>query len=203
MHDYTALTLHSVSGNVRVARPEHMDRKVDMDSPAVDVMTDFKAVFAAVVDPHVTMEAANDYMKQRGVRLLLALNPDKTLAGLITATDIMGEKPLRIAQERRIKHAEILVSDVMTPADRIDALDYADVRMAKVGQIVASLKSAGRQHALVMEQSAADGGNRIGIRGIFSLSQVARQLGFPIQTMEVARSFAEIEAALMADSAMG
>jgi hypothetical protein len=35
------------------------------------------------------------------------------------------------------------------------------------------------------------------VRGIFSLSQVARQLGLALpQTGEVARTFAEIEAAL-------
>ncbi|MBI3716606.1 MAG: hypothetical protein HY255_11495 [Betaproteobacteria bacterium] len=200
MRDYQPLTMHNVSGAARVARPASMDRKVDMDSPATDVMTDLQDVFAAVIDPHASMETANHYMMQRGVRLLLALNADKTLAGLITTTDIMGEKPLRLIQERRIKHAEILVSDVMTPADKIDALDYADVRAAKVGHIVASLKHAGRQHTLVMEPEA---GGKVRIRGIFSLAQVARQLGFAIQTTEIARSFAEIEAALMADSAMG
>jgi hypothetical protein len=36
------------------------------------------------------------------------------------------------------------------------------------------------------------------VRGIFSLSQIARQLGVPLQLPEVADSFAEIEAALVA-----
>ncbi len=200
MRDYQPLNVHAMSASARVARPERMDRKVDMDSPAVDVMTDLSEVFAAVIDPHATMETANHYMMQRGVRLLFALNQDKTLAGLITATDIMGEKPLRLIQERRIKHSDILVSDVMVPAEKIDALDYEDVRAAKVGHIVASLKQASRQHSLVMERTAK---GILQVRGIFSLAQVARQLGFAIQTTEVARSFAEIEAALFADSAMG
>ena len=34
------------------------------------------------------------------------------------------------------------------------------------------------------------------VRGILSLSQVARQLGEPLQLSEVARTFAEIEAVL-------
>jgi hypothetical protein len=34
------------------------------------------------------------------------------------------------------------------------------------------------------------------IRGIFSASQVARQLGMEVQTFEVAQTFADIEAAL-------
>jgi hypothetical protein len=34
------------------------------------------------------------------------------------------------------------------------------------------------------------------VRGIFSLSQIARQLGMPLQLPSQAQSFAEIEAAL-------
>ena len=49
---------------------------------------------------------------------------------------------------------------------------------AEVGHIVATLKAAGRQHALVAE-SGPDGTAQT-VRGIFSLSQIARQLGVTI-----------------------
>jgi len=34
------------------------------------------------------------------------------------------------------------------------------------------------------------------VRGLFSAAQVARQLGLELQTMEIAQSFADVEAAL-------
>jgi hypothetical protein len=43
-------------------------------------------------------------------------------------------------------------------------------------------------------EEGADGG--LSLRGIFSASQIARQMGIPLQTTEVARTFAEIEAAI-------
>ena len=61
----------------------------------------------------------------------------------------------------------------------------------RVGHIVATLQAVGRRHLIVAE----DDGRRI--RGIFSTSQIARQLGVEVQTFEVARSFADIEAALV------
>src|SRR5258708_7076296 len=61
----------------------------------------------------------------------------------------------------------------------------------RVGHIVATLKAVGRKHLMVSEE----GGRRI--RGLFSASQVARQLGMELQTFEVARTFADIEAALV------
>ena len=67
------------------------------------------------------------------------------------------------------------------------------MQAASVGNIVASLQQARRQHALVV-QAGVDGVPLV--RGIFSLSQIARQLGVPLQVPDAASSFAEIEAAL-------
>jgi acetyl-CoA carboxylase beta subunit len=58
---------------------------------------------------------------------------------------------------------------------------------------VATLKRAGRQHALVVDQ--ASGGRQM-VRGIFSLTQIARQLGIAVQTPAIGNTFAEIEAAI-------
>ena len=56
-----------------------------------------------------------------------------------------------------------------------------------------TLRHSGRQHALVLDATERD---RPRVRGIFSTSQLARQLGEAVQTGEVAYTFAEIEAAL-------
>jgi ethanolamine utilization protein EutP (predicted NTPase) len=114
--------------------------------------------------------------------------------GLITSNDVLGEKPVQFALERGIKRQEIRVSDIMTPAKQLEVLSYADLAHAEVGHVVATLKHAGRQHALVTD---LDGGDGIeAVRGIFSASQIARQLGVAIQTTEVAQTFAEIGAVL-------
>jgi hypothetical protein len=67
------------------------------------------------------------------------------------------------------------------------------VRTARVGHIVATLRHAGRHHALVVD---VDGSGRQRVRGTFSITQVARQLGARIHTTEIARTFSEIEALL-------
>ena len=194
MDHYSALPTHPFTGVARLCKPDTSARQETLDSPATDVMTDLTQVSAVVIEPHASMEAAHAMMQQRGVRMLLALDGDGTLAGLITANDILGEKPLHLVHERRIRHSEILVSDVMTPAARLDAFGWKPVQAARVGNIVARLQQARRQHALVTQE--ADG--RMLVRGIFSLSQIARQLGIPLQLPEAADSFAEIEAALVA-----
>lgn len=194
MDHYTPLATHPVPRRLRLCATDTSATQETLDSPASRVMTDLRQVTAVVVDPQETMEAAHDMMLRRGIRMLLALDADGTLAGLITATDVLGEKPTHLVHDRRIHHSDILVADVMTPASRLDAFDWNAVENARVGHIVARLQYARRQHALVTQSLA---GQPL-VRGIFSLSQIARQLGLPLQLPEAASSFAEIEAALAA-----
>ncbi|WP_298926535.1 CBS domain-containing protein [uncultured Ramlibacter sp.] len=195
MNGYTALATRPFLGMARLCMPDASAAQVTMDSPATVVMTDLTQVAAVVTQPQAGMEAAHETMVQRGVRMLLVLDAQGRVAGLLSASDILGEKPMHLVHERRIRHADILVADVMTAAARLDAFEFKSVQAARVGNVVARLVEAGRQHALVTQPDAA--GQSL-VRGIFSLSQIARQLGLPLQLPEAASSFAEIEAALVA-----
>lgn len=166
---------------------------VTADSPALQAMTDLSLVPTATTLPHFPLEQANSSMIQHGVRLLVVTGESGRIVGLITSTDILGEKPVLVAQQKGVRRGELTVADVMVPVDAIDILPFEDVRKASVGDVVATLKSAGRAHALVVAEGR-DGRHLLG--GIFSASQIARQLGLPIQTHELARTFAEIEAVI-------
>ena len=190
MRQYSPLCLALLEPGARVAEPMTPGR-VTLDDPAFSVMTDLREVSAATTRPEETIDAAHAQMIRRAVRLLFVLDGQGAVAGVITATDLLGEKPVRFMQARGVSHAEILVEDIMTPASMLEALPLLEVAQMRVGHIVATLKSVGRKHLMVAEE----GGRRI--RGLFSTSQIARQLGVELQTFEVARSFADIEAALV------
>ena len=100
---------------------------------------------------------------------------------------------MRFLQNMGGTHADITVRDIMTPQGELEVLKIDDVQHAKVGQVVASLKKSNRQHALVVAEGA-DG--RQTVCGLFSITQIARQLGAQIQSFELAHTFAEIEAVI-------
>ena len=105
-----------------------------------------------------------------------------------------GHRPAHDGGTWRERRGELVVRDIMTPRERLEVLHYADLVQAEVGHVVATLKHSGRQHALVTDFSGD--GKTQAVRGIFSTSQIARQLGMAIHTTEVAQTFAEIGAAL-------
>lgn len=171
---------------------------VRADSPAMCVMTDFKQVSVATIAPEATLAQANQTMISRGVRLLLVIDRNDEVLGLITSRDTSGEKPIQMVQERGGKFTDLLVSDLMCPRERIDLIDTHDVLTAKVGDIVATLKALKRQHAMVGERDPVTGQTRI--RGVFSATQIGRQLGAAIQTFNVESTFSEIESYLAKDN---
>jgi CBS-domain-containing membrane protein len=194
LRDYPPLPFARLQNGTGYAQPSQaVPDKVTLDDAAASVMTDLTRVTAVIILPGDTADEAHRRMIQRGVRLLLVVDQDRKVVGLITATDILGEKPVLAASERGLRREEVLVRDIMTPQERLEVLSMADVRTARVGHIVATLKGAGRQHAIVVD---SDPRGRQVVRGLYSATQIARQLGVSIQTSEIAHTFSEIEAML-------
>jgi len=202
---YRDLPIRELGPGAGFRRPQQPQPAcVTLESPALQAMTDLARVSPATIRPQAPLEGANQFMISRGVRLLLVIDVLDTVLGVLTATDVLGEKALRVAAERGVKRGELTVADLMLPAELVEVIALADVESARVGQVLETLRRAGRQHALVVDHDVVASRSarerpvqRAMVRGIFSLSQVARQLGLALpQTGEVARTFAEIEAAL-------
>lgn len=188
------LTMTRMRAGVIYQLPDAASKLLRAGSSALEAMTDLRLVPAATIAATATLVQANQAMIARGVRLLLVVDTERRIEGLITARDTMGEKPINLLHDRGGKHGELKVADLMTPREDIEVLDMAAVRRAEVGDIVATLKEVGRQHALVLDRDPDTGEEYV--RGIFSVTQIGRQLGLSIPIFEVAHTFAEIEARL-------
>ena len=163
------------------------------DSPAVEVMTDLRRTRALTIAPYIPIDTALQKMIHCEVRLLLVTDQDHTVIGLITARDILGEKPVHYAQKERVSHDHIRVEHVMTPQTQIQTLSYTDVRRASIGDIIVTLRRMGRQHALVLDRDPTQGAV---ICGLFSTTKIGRHLGVDIQPSGRVQNFAELEALL-------
>lgn len=192
---YLPLPHAKLATRAKYCRPASPSQKVTLESPAMAVMTDLERVMAVTIAPNASIESANQRMIAAGVRLLLVVDGGADIVGLITASDILGEKPLKHRQRTGETFNEILVRDIMTPREELDVLQLRDVFRARVGDLVATLKSFGRQHALVVEADGESVAQKV--RGIFSATQIGRQLGVNVTPGEIASTFAELEVALL------
>ncbi|PWT76212.1 MAG: hypothetical protein C5B46_01545 [Proteobacteria bacterium] len=202
---FLPLPLTRLNSGARLYSPkQEKPAQVTLESPALDVMTDLKQSPALTIEPDASIEAANAKMIRHGVRLLFVHDASDRLLGLITATDILGEKVLQAMQARGVSRQDVQVHEIMTPRAHLEAIDFEDLRGPKVGHVLSTLKQAGRQHALVVEVRPLTFQERLSmssqeqfvhtVRGLFSTSQIARQLGLSLHSPDLATTFAEVEA---------
>lgn len=195
LSDFHPLSRHALDAGAGLIRSDTgRGRPTRLNDPAMEVMTDLRVTMPVTTGPEATIRVAHERMMHRGVRLLFVVDDNATLLGLLTATDILGEKPMQHIQRTGGTREDIRVRDIMTPHDQLEVLTLADVLSAKVGHIVATLQACGRQHALVVDREETSGWQMV--RGIFSSSQIARQTDMEIQITPKAETFAEIEAEL-------
>ncbi len=193
--NYQELELKTLQVAATLCEPSlySQDSIIKMEDPAIKVMTDLKTVKAITISPSRTLEDANDRMKRMKVKLLFVTDARDRIIGLITYSDLQGERPIQFQQSNGIPRSEICILDIMTSIESIDAIDWAVVERAKVGDIAMTMKKLNRQHALVLDNSKADSYQ---IRGIFSLTLLSKVLGFHVDSTEVAQTFAEFERVL-------
>ena len=142
LSDYTPLQLHALTPGADLTQTDLQNcGYLKISHPALDVMTDLHLTTAVTISPDAGIENAEERMRRRGVRLLFVQDGDGTLAGLITATDLLGEKPLQYIERHGGKHRDIRVQDIMTPRERLEVLQLTDVQAARIGNIVATLRA--------------------------------------------------------------
>ncbi len=158
------------------------------------VMTDFNITSPFAIEPTASIDATNDKMIAAGVRMLFVTGGDGTLFGLVTASDVLGEKPVQYLHDHGGKREDIMAQDIMTPHSELQALKLLDVEKSTVGDIVETISKLQRQHVLVVESNETKSGESI--RGLFSTTQIMRQTGIEITVSSRADSFADIERAI-------
>jgi predicted transcriptional regulator len=155
--------------------------EVTYDSPADHVMTDLKEKLAITIDPKASLHEVRLQMLDKNIHLLFVVDNNNFIDGIITSDDLSDEKSIQLGVKLGITYREIRAADIMTAVKNLEVLEIEDITKAKVGNIVATLKSAKRVHALVIEKGT-ENAEQLMIRGIFSLNQIGHQINMELQT---------------------
>jgi CBS-domain-containing membrane protein len=147
---------------------------LDPNDPAIHAVTDFTREHPVTVDEDRQIDDALRDMIHLGVRAMLVMR-EQRIVGLVTSYDIQGERPLQFLQSSNYsRHHEIRVGHIMTPWDKLLALDWDSVQAARAGELLQTLEDAGLTHLLVIE-----GGKKSAapiVRALVSRARLARQL---------------------------
>lgn len=169
-HGLTPVKLNTATDYIHTAT---LPELVHLDDPALDAMIDFKQIKAITVKTTAPLRHARLEMQACNVHMLLVLNNDDQVAGVITSEDILGNKPIQLSQGMSIARYDIEVRMVMQPCVDVLALSYHEVTQSEIGHIVQTMKDQRQHYALVTESLE---NQPPVVRGLFSLSNIGRQL---------------------------
>ncbi len=187
--EINTIPLLKVDHGIPYDAPHEGNTTVLEHDDALKVMTDFTEVMPLTIKRDVTLVQALEKMKEHGVRLLMVVDNQDNIIGIITAYDIQSEKPMQYARESGVNMSDIQADMLMTRIERTPAIDFTAVLRSTVAQVAETMKDLDRPHILVIEDN---NGQRI--RGIFSSSNISRMLGRPVyQPLHAAHSFADIQ----------
>jgi CBS domain-containing protein len=121
-----------------------------------------------------TIDAALEHMKHNGVRCAFAIDEARrVVVGLITAYDIMSEKPMRHMQTMASPRREVQVRDIMHNVAEWLVVDIRDIEQATVASVSRLFDATRLTHIPVME-TGEHGEQRL--RGLLSGAKVTRLL---------------------------
>jgi CBS-domain-containing membrane protein len=170
MHALTLSTIKESSLQIPGADPWY----ASPHDPALSVMTDFRDRASVTVFETAPIDASLEHMKHTGVRCAFAIDDERRLVvGLITAYDIMGEKPLRHMQAVPGTRRDVMVRDIMQKIADWRVVDLKQLEHATVADVSQLFDRVRLTHVPVME-TGPNGERRL--RGLLSGAKVKRLL---------------------------
>jgi len=169
----TKLKLNSVHG-VSLPIPGFEPWYVRASNPALSVMIDFRTRSSVTVPETASLDDALEHMKHAGVRCAFVIDKTRNaVVGMITAYDILGEKPQQHMHFTRLSHDEVQVKDIMQKISDWRVVDIKDLEQSTVGDVLEVFNETGVTHLQVMETTE---NNESRLRGLLSFAKVKRLL---------------------------
>jgi CBS domain-containing protein len=148
-------------------------------SSGMDLLTDFDRVPVVSVEPRTRIDDALRLMQGVGVPPAIVADAGSNVLGLVTARDILGEKPARYLESlgctvRACGRSAVTVADIMEPVEHWWVVELRDLAASTTGAVIKTLFRSGRTHIAVVERNGF-GSDRL--RGLISAADVARRKG--------------------------
>lgn len=159
---------------------------------ALSLLTDLHHSACVVASHQDGLEQTLHLMMRAGVRMVFVSGADGALVGMVTADDIMGERPVQRASSHLVPHHELTVADVMVPVTHWDTVELAQVRTARLGDVAATMHEHGLRYLLVTQHKQG----QTMLRGMFSARRLEMAMNTTIEPDLHSRSFAELEQVL-------
>lgn len=146
---------------------------IDVDFPALTIFTDFKQYSPSIIESSMPAVEAESLMRKFHDQLALVVDSSRELVGTISLSQLNDQQLIPLISKGNGRE-EILVRELMLTRSKVKVLRLSELQESSVGDVVEVLKQHGEQLCLVVD------GENHHIRGLISISDIARRLHVPI-----------------------
>lgn len=169
MKNLSLLNLETID---HIVFPEEF-QDTTLKSSALTIFTDFKKIKPLIIDASTKAVDAQLLMLKAHVSLKLVLSAEKRIVGILSSHDVSERHIVQKISQGENRN-DLMVTDLMQERSELLALDYMELKNARVEDVLSTLQTNGLRHCLVVEHSEHQ------IRGLISTSDIAKQLHIPL-----------------------
>jgi DeoR family transcriptional regulator, catabolite repression regulator len=167
-----------------IQRPAAM-RPLSMHSPGMEVFIDFALQQPLMLDQSTTIDVARQMMKSMHSTLLLVIDSHESFQGVISLEDMVSEQVTKLIAQSRLQWNELTVEQAMTLRSDLRAIDFAEFKLANIGDLVAAMRKFGKRHLIVVDKQKRS------LRGMVSAHSIARRMHEPFVVSERSATFSD------------
>jgi CBS domain-containing protein len=148
---------------------------VSEDDEALSVMIDFRSRSSVTVLENDNIDNALEHLKHTGVRCAFVVDTrqKQAVVGMLTAHDVLGEKPQQHNHFYGGERGDIQVKDIMQKMGEWRVADLQEIEQSTVEDILNIFNKTGLTHLPVIETV---NGSQARLRGLFSFAKIKRLL---------------------------
>ncbi len=192
LEKFKTIKFNTMPSHAQCVEPDRGHKELTLQDPAISVMTDYRIKKAPLCHFQYSIDKAMKQMAEENCKMLLVIDDEQQVIGLITSADITGEKPIQYISKTSKPRNEIQVRHLMNNIKDIPALSIKDVLDSQIGDVLHTLNEIGSEYVMVI----MDENKQAIIRGVFSAKSIARALKIFFEPNPGARTFAEFTKAL-------
>lgn len=184
-HPFRALILQSL-GDADLPIGPAEGRNLDLNSPASDVLIDFRKSRPLVIEHDTTVDDALALMKRAHVDLKQVVDKDEQFVGIVAREQLEGDAVLRKVSVTGIPRTEMTIDDIMIGRADLHAISLAQLEASRVGDIVETMRDSGEEFIVVVNPTGTS------ICGVFWSKAIARALHSTIDILARATTLADV-----------
>ncbi len=168
MINYEELEVLTLNKNPTAPSANYKPDLIHLDDPAESAMIKISTHAAITIRQNTSLDNAIFEMRSHDIHSLVVVENNEII-GIISSDDILGSKPIRLLQEKRINREQIQVHMVMSTIENSIFINTKTLEFSRVGNIVKTLKKHHKKYLIVLD-------NTNQIYGLFNENRIKKLL---------------------------